>query len=198
MLNHLADFFLFFSHIWVIFGFVLLYLLWVSRAFFMQSLALLMIDMMVNVALKGTFKIPLNALLHEGYAFPSGHMQVTTVFYGWLALHVPSWAFRALMLGVCLGQGFGLIHYQYHNLEDVIGGFCVALLLIALYRWFLICFSTLCMVYNAQIYHNAIPLHAMQAYELLIGVLLCERVFSKNGKNTQDWHVIPSIKVNFL
>lgn len=54
MLNHLADFFLPVAHIWVILSLLLCLLLWVGRAFFMQSLCLVLLDMMVNVALKGT------------------------------------------------------------------------------------------------------------------------------------------------
>lgn len=209
MLNHLADFFLPVAHIWVILSLLLCLLLWVGRAFFMQSLCLVLLDMMVNVALKGTFKIPLNAWLHGGYAFPSGHMQITTVFYGWLAFHVRSVTFKGLMLLLCIGEGFGLIHYDYHNLKDVIGGFISALLLIALYRatlgffkqatpWVLLCFSSLCMIYNAVCYHHATPPHAVQSYELLLVVLLCERILSRNGKKTQDWEPIHAIKVSFL
>ena len=186
---------------------LLFYLIGVSRIFFLQSLCLTLLDMMINVALKGTFKLPL--LTDGGFAFPSGHMQITTVFYGWLALYVPSLVLRCLMLVVCIGQGMGLIHYHYHNLMDVIGGFIVGVLLIVSYRgilsvfkrhtpWILILISTGCMLYNMVIYQNGIPMHAKYAYELLLGVLLCERILSKNGKNTHDWEPINVLKVTFL
>lgn len=209
MWDNIANIFLPVAHIWTIFSLLLCLLLWVGRPFFMQSLCLVLLDMMVNVALKGTFKLPLNPSLHEGYAFPSGHMQITTVFYGWLAFHVRSFTFRILMFILCVGEGFGLIHYDYHNLRDVMGGVVFAWLLILLYRgtlhlfkqatpWILICFATLCMLYNAGIYLKAIPPHAKQSYEFLLAVLLCERILSKNGKKTQDWLPVDSVKVNFL
>lgn len=204
MLDYIADFFLFFSNIVVIGGFLVFFLWWGGRAFFLQLFCLTLMDMIINVALKGTFKIFPPGIPEGGYAFPSGHMQLTCVFYGWLLLHVRSIALRCCLVVLCIGQGMGLMHYHYHTLMDVIGGAVVAFLLIVLYRgalkifkaqipWILLCLSSLCMLYNGYAYKSSIPLHAIQSYEALLVLLLIERILSKNGKKGQNWQVINSI-----
>ena len=45
------------------------------------------LDILLNIFLKGYFKIPLASHLHFGYAFPSGHLQLATFIYLWLAFY---------------------------------------------------------------------------------------------------------------
>ncbi len=147
----------------------------------MPTVFLVAFDIVVNVALKGTFKIPLAASLHKvGYAFPSGHMQLATVFYCWLASLIASRPGRSLIMVLLIGIGASLIHFGYHNLYDVIGGFVSGILLIAMLRWLFVhhphsFFKTLfwtasvLMMYNGLMY-QAIPRHAWLAY-FAIGLL---------------------------
>ncbi len=208
-LDHVANFFLFFSNIFVVAAILLVLGLRIGRAFFLQCFCLTFLGMIVNVALKGTFKVLPPPFLEGGYAFPSGHMQLTCIFYGWILLHVRSSVLRGCLFMLCLGQGMGLIHYHYHTLFDVLGGVFFATLMIVLYRktlfwfkkqtpWVLLCASSLCMLYNLYAYKGGIPLHAVQSYEALLVVLILERIFSKNGKKGQDWQAMDLTKVSFL
>ncbi len=66
-----------------------------GRIFFFQTICLVSFNIVVNAALKGLFKIPLSPTLHKlGYSFPSGHMQLVTVFYIWIALYFPFRTYR--------------------------------------------------------------------------------------------------------
>lgn len=83
MIDSLANFFLSFGHVTLIFPVVVLGYIWLSRSFFYHAITLIFLSMMVSFALKVTFKIPLPPLLKkEGFGFPSGHMQMATVLYG--------------------------------------------------------------------------------------------------------------------
>lgn len=87
-----------------------------------KVIVLVLFTMIFNGFLKSIFLVPLNpALGIQGYAFPSGHMQVATVCYGFLfQLYSQTrfWIIFPLIIG---GIGFGLIHEGYHNLTDVGG-----------------------------------------------------------------------------
>lgn len=83
-------------------------------------IVLVLFTMIFNGFLKSIFLVPLNpALGIQGYAFPSGHMQVTTVCYG-LLLQMYSHTYLRIILPLIIGGvGFGLIHEGYHNFTDV-------------------------------------------------------------------------------
>ena len=134
-LSLLAKGFLLFSH-----GVVLVPLLltgfFTKGGFFMDSptekgrtdwgnaIVLVLFTMIFNQFLKSIFLVPLNpALGIHGYAFPSGHMQVATVFYGFLLQIYSQTLFRIILPLIIGGIGFGLIHEGYHNLIDVGGAF---------------------------------------------------------------------------
>jgi len=182
MPNLLADFFLTFSDLSVILAIVLLGFVFVSRSIFIKLACLAAFDIVVNVALKGTFKVPLSPTLHKiGYAFPSGHMQLSTVFYVWLLMQRPLKSLHLLIAILLMGIAAGLIHYDYHNGYDVLGGFVGGLLLISLYRFTLLKFpeqwpwiiggtASLLMLYNDWIY-QPIPSYAWVSYLTLWGFI---------------------------
>ncbi len=179
----LANFFLFFSHFECVIPIILLGLVFRPQVFF-QTACLVLIDIVVNVALKGTFKVPLSPILNKiGYAFPSGHMQFATVFYGWLAFNF-SWPWLRVIIFVLLfGIGCGLIHYDYHNFLDVTAGIIFGLLLIYLFYvsqaiWFWLLFASFCMLYNAFVY-TEIPMHAQIAYDLFVIITTMKRAEKK-------------------
>jgi hypothetical protein len=92
---------------------------------------LVLFSMIFSAFLKSLFQIPLNpALGIKGFAFPSGHMLVAVVFYGWLMCSYPIRQLRAAMTMILFGTSFGLIQQGYHNLWDVLGavGFGMAVL----------------------------------------------------------------------
>lgn len=184
----LADFFLAFSQVKVVLFISLMGLLLIKRKLFFQATSLAAFSILVNVALKGTFKVPLPVEIGPGYAFPSGHMQFSTVFYLWLALHQPFCLLRALVAVLLIGIAAGLIHYGYHELYEVLGGFFAALLLITFYRyaltkfkphttWLLLATACILMAYNALVYLT-IPSHAFPAFCAVWGFIITEKVFS--------------------
>ncbi|KTD31517.1 phosphatase PAP2 family protein [Legionella israelensis] len=184
--DYLADFFLTFSQLTAICFISLTGFLFINRKLFFQAASLGAFDIIVNVALKGTFKVPLPVEIGSGYAFPSGHMQFATVFYLWLILSYSFWPFRVITAILLTGIGAGLIHYGYHNLYEVSGGLFFGILLIAFYRYLLKKFhahtlrlllmvACFLMLYNAFIY-TLIPSHAWSAFYVLWGLLIVEQI----------------------
>ena len=107
------------------------------RHTFSHVLFLLFLSMIVNVFLKCWFQVPLKPHLGEGwYAFPSGHMQLATVFYGRLW-----WEFRRRPLAhliplLLIGLAWALIAKNYHDVSDVLAGAAAGVGLLALYGGF--------------------------------------------------------------
>lgn len=126
--------FLFFSNLsWVIPLLILGFFL-INKKFFYHAAVLCAFSILLNVALKVTFKVPLAEFLHKpGYAFPSGHMQLSSVLYLWLGYHFRHRTFHILLAVLLTGISFGLVHFGYHTLVEVVAGFFVASLLVAGY-----------------------------------------------------------------
>ena len=68
-------------------------------------------------------------------SFPSGHAQNAAVNWGYLAIHFRSWIFRAIAVILVVGIGLSRIVLGVHYPQDVIGGWLVGLLLLAVYVW---------------------------------------------------------------
>lgn len=161
-----------------------------NRAIFYQAACLSAFGLVINIALKGSFKVPLPAHLGPYYAFPSGHMQSSSIFYLWLALYISFLPLRMFVALLLPGIGAGLIYYHYHTLYEVLGGLFFAFMTIALYRYLIIKFknksallilliASLLMVYNTLIYEK-LPSHAWPAYMILMA-LLCLKDINKNS-----------------
>jgi undecaprenyl-diphosphatase len=189
-----ADLMLGFSYAPVLFFITFIGSLFWGRSIFFQTACLLALDIILNVALKGTFKIPLSPTLHKaGYALPSGHMQMATVFYIWWAFFIPGWTYRAIALFILIGVGAGLIHYNYHDGYDVVSGFFVGALFVSGYYYLLIRqslyfarlllgISSILMVCNALLY-KVVPLHAWIAYGAIMILILSERLVFKSDRS---------------
>lgn len=179
-LEHMADFFLAFTQMPVLLLIVLIGFLWFSRPVFYQIFCVSVCNIVVNVALKGTFKVPLAASLGKvGYAFPSGHMELATVFYIWLAVAFASTYLRGAIVFLLFGVGMSLMYHGYHDFKDVLAGVVVGLLWVGICRRmlahrfteFLLISATVGMIYNLLIY-NHIPIHAWVAYLTLLPLLI--------------------------
>ena len=135
MFDQLASGFLLFSDDIIIVPLIVLGLICLDRSVFYHAACLIFFSILLNVALKNSFQVPLSPLLgKKGYAFPSGHMQLVTVLYGWLALKFNK---KGLYLGTLLllaGIGASLIHFGYHTIYDVIAGLFVGLILLLVYE----------------------------------------------------------------
>jgi len=133
----IAKGFLFFSHESMVILLTTLGYLGFKRNIFAKALCLLLFTMIFNAFLKSIWQIPRPAEMGTGFAFPSGHMQTAVVFWCWIGFefrHKYLWLFIAFLLS---GIAFGLIHFNYHILRDILGAllfgsltiFCYASLL---------------------------------------------------------------------
>jgi hypothetical protein len=136
-MQSLAEFFLWFGQATPIVLIVGLGYWGYRRHTFSHVLFLLLLSMVVNAFLKCWFQVPLKSHLGEGwYAFPSGHMQLATVFYGRLW-----WEFRQKKLVhliplLLIGLAWAMISKNYHDVSDVLAGAAVGVGLLILYGGF--------------------------------------------------------------
>lgn len=189
-LDLIARFFLTFSD-WTIIIPVVLVGLFINNKLFYNLICLILFSILVNVALKVSFHVPLNPSLGKfGFAFPSGHMQLSTVLYGWVFWHISNKYLRLSCVLILVGIGLSLIHFSYHDLFDVIGGVVFAALLISIYSHFLqgrpvlvFVLATGITAYNYLCY-QLMPSYAANAYYLLTLIIFLElvwRYFSRQG-----------------
>ena len=201
-IDAVARFFLGFSHFLFIFPMLALGFIFLNKRLFYHALCIMFFNIILNVALKATFQIPLAPFLNKaGFAFPSGHMQLATIVYGWLAFKRPSTRLRILISVVLMGIGFGLVHFGYHTVIDVLGGVFFAILLIKLYAfmqfkhsktlpWLLASISSFAMPYMA--WRGTILPHAWVAYCALLTLISTQFFYKqkclqeKNHAFTED------------
>lgn len=176
-----AEFFLAFTHIPIVCGILFIYFICISRWDTLHLIYIMAFGMILNVALKGTFQYPLPmAVDHEGYAFPSGHMQMATIFYGWIAMHTRSYFLRLSIAILLIGIGFGLIYCHYHDIYDVLAGVCTGVICLGIYQHTLgyrrprlwlgwLGIGSVLIAYDFHIYRH-VPRHAIYAYLVLFGL----------------------------
>jgi hypothetical protein len=70
----------------------------------------------------------------DGYAFPSGHMQSSAAFWGWLAYELRKKWLNYFVITLLFAIGCSLIYMGYHNYNDVIFANIFALVEILFYR----------------------------------------------------------------
>ncbi|MDF1828090.1 MAG: phosphatase PAP2 family protein [Legionellaceae bacterium] len=181
-LDTVARFFLGFSHLEIILPMLVLGFIFLNKPLFYHTCCLMFFSLLINIALKSTFQVPLNPSIHHaGFAFPSGHMQLATVVYGWLAFNIANTSLRSSISIILAGVGFGLVHFDYHTVTDVFGGAFFGSLLIIFYAllktkypkirpWFLGMMTTFAMPYIA--WQAFIPRHAWLAYGAVLALTL--------------------------
>ena len=106
-----------------------------KRCFYVLSLVLFFLSTGLNILLKEFFQIPLdpNLGLTHTYAFPSGHMQNTTILWGSLALY---YNHRLLWVGVVVGlilNGIAIHLLGFHTILDIIGAYYVAMIFLLIF-----------------------------------------------------------------
>lgn len=159
MVDYIAKSFLIINAAWFVFLLVTIGFIWFDRRIFYHAICLAFLSILINVALKVSFQIPLAPSLHQiGFAFPSGHMQFSSTFYLWFFLQTKSNWLRALILILLAGVAWGMIHFGFHNLTDVLAGLFFALLTLFFYcylnnkwpeklPWLLLSLATLLLIY---------------------------------------------------
>jgi len=102
-----------------------------GKAFF-----LLLFTMVYNTYLKSIWQIPLPAtLMSQGWCFPSGHMHVAIVLWGWLAWEYGNYWLMALLAVLWAGAGFALVDLGYHYPVDIWGAWLFGLVSLLVYGW---------------------------------------------------------------
>jgi len=205
MLDNVCRFFLAFSHDTIIIPLIIIGYIWIDKKVFFHGICLLLTSMLLNLALKITFQVPLAPSLgKEGFAFPSGHMQSSIVLYGWLLKSINKLLIKVLIILLLIGIGVSLVHLGYHNYFDVFGAVFVGILLIFTYNWFLksfkerilsmivLLFNTLLMVYIGLLYE--IKEYSWLVYYSLIGFISSEYCFrNKKASISNNIKVIATI-----
>jgi len=121
----------------VIFLVTICYLNW-SKPIFAKALYLLLFSMVFNTFLKSIWQIPLDPALNiEGWAFPSGHMQNSTAFWGWIAYELKNKKANIAICSLLGAIGVSLIYMGWHNPHDIAAGTLFGIFSIILYRLFL-------------------------------------------------------------
>ncbi|MDF1646824.1 MAG: phosphatase PAP2 family protein [Legionellaceae bacterium] len=175
----LARFFLFFDNGPFILLLLATGLIFGNRTLFYQATCIMLISIILNVALKCTFQISIAP--NTDFVFPSGHMQLAAVLYGWIGLHIKNHTVQALIICLLAGIGFGLVHFEYHSWTDVFGAIFFAGIILSLYHvilrkqkqhliWIYPSITTLAMIYIA--YQDIIPSHAWVAYSVLLSFII--------------------------
>ncbi len=136
MWDLLSSFFLIFSQGYFIVAFIIFGYIWLNRTTFYHAMCLGLLGMIVNYALKCTFKIPFAPPSQlKGFAFPSGHIHFITLFYGWLALSAKKLLLRLGLIGLLLAIAMSIEHKGYHNYFDIAGGMFFAFILLNIYNY---------------------------------------------------------------
>lgn len=71
----------------------------------------------------------------EGYGIPSGHAQDTTAIWGYLATQLKKRAWWVLAIFLAIYVGIGRMYVGDHFPQDVIAGWAIGIVLVAVYAW---------------------------------------------------------------
>jgi len=101
-----------------------------------RLLFILLFTMAFNSYLKSSFAIPLPESVNpNAYAFPSGHMQVAFVFWGWIMVEFRGFFLKLFCMGILFGVAGSLIQKGYHNWFDTLGAIGVGFVTLWAYFW---------------------------------------------------------------
>jgi len=135
MLEYIAKTGLFFNSATLYFCVFMVGYLFLDKVIYSRALCLLLFTVIYNVYLKQLFQMPLPAYMHEGFAFPSGHMHSAFVFWGYLATQYRSIMVKAMLGAMIIIGGYGLVYSGYHYPQDILGAWGFGALSIFIYRY---------------------------------------------------------------
>lgn len=135
-MNTLSDIFLQGAQLYTVILIIVVGLVFIDRRTFLRALAVLLSGMVFNVFLKSLFKVPLKNFLHKDwYAFPSGHAQSSTTFYGYLIHRYRNPLLTLIGALLIMGICWALVHRNYHDWIDVIAAVGFAIIWIIVFHW---------------------------------------------------------------
>ena len=120
-------------HITVLLPVAFLMLATKYRKLIVNATLLLFFVMIFNTYLKQLFKVPLLPHLGNGYAFPSGHMHASGIFYGYLLLKVNNKVIKGILLMVIFSVASSLVYHNFHGWYEIFGAWLFASCEIAIY-----------------------------------------------------------------
>lgn len=116
------------------------YWLW-DKDLFTRLAVLTMLTTLVNAFLKDVLQDPRPDLVYaldprvgDSYGMPSGHAQVATALWLWLAIELRRPAAWAIALVIVAGTSFSRLYLGVHDVEDVVVGIGAGLACIAIFR----------------------------------------------------------------
>lgn len=144
-----------------------------------RTMFIVAFSMILNVALKITFRIPvLPSVPHAGFAFPSGHMQFSTVFYLWCALELCNRSLFPLIFIILPAIGWALVAGGFHTPIDVAGGFVTGCMVVFLLRYayqkwqektsFFLFMIAICLMSYIFIRQGLFPIHPYIAFSWML------------------------------
>lgn len=123
MLEKFADCILFFTHTEFIAPLIIICFIFFDKKIWGNSLIITLFSGALSSTLKIFFHIPsLPPLIVTGYSFPSGHMQVSSALYIWIALNIKNRYVRGMILILLPLIAWGLVYKKYHTIYDILGG----------------------------------------------------------------------------
>ncbi len=149
-----------------------------------------MLDILLNISLKGFFKVPLGSHLPFGYAFPSGHLQLATFIYLWLAYQRLIYVDKVYFFIIPL-IAITTVASNYHSIWDVFAGILVGSVFFLIFSEVLKCNKklkiTILTIFTVFIniligLNHFIPTIVYWVNLILIIHLLMYSLFSKNSE----------------
>ena len=176
--HYLANFFIVFCQPYFFISVFFFGYFFINKKIFFNSAVLMLLSALINYALKVSFKVPLAPLLNkEGFAFPSGHMQVSSAFYGYFLWLLKPFFFRACIAITIVGVGFAIVFFGYHTPFEVLAAVFVSLWVV-----FLFCFYQ----YKLSNKHFILAIFVIS----LCALLYTSLVFSINDQMWANFYVL--------
>lgn len=182
--------------------FLLIGYIFFNKKIFKNTIILLLFNILFNVALKVTFKVPLAPEISKyWYAFPSGHAQTAFVLYGSLLYQFKNIYLRSICKFLLITIPCYLIYFGYHDVFDIIGAIFFSYILLLFYNTLIkkqktmpavvLFLSTIFYLYSMNIllsmqHVNKIIKNITMSYFLLNSFLLFSQYFKKAKTNLKN------------
>lgn len=136
--DFLAGFILYFFNDKFLAPFIIFGFYYLDAKIILRASILMILAMVINAYLKQVWQIPLNPeIFKSGWAYPSGHTSASITFWGSILLQYrrPQ-IYAPIAIALIIGL-FAMEYVGYHNWIDIFGGFCLGLLILAIFYPFL-------------------------------------------------------------